>query len=166
VALSLFADQVNGLGAEIFAQQDANANAIARAAARDNQGRPSPGEPCKTESSGGGAKGPPAAKGDVAADSPDPIDPNKLNHIFGKPEHGLDDFVQASGGREQAFGRIQDAANAALQNGQLNVGPNGILPSGNAGNIIDVGGVQIRLIGGRVINGIVQIASASRMGLP
>ncbi|MES1178300.1 MAG: hypothetical protein ABUL62_28520, partial [Myxococcales bacterium] len=55
VALSLFADQVNGLGAEIFAQQDANANAIARAAARDNQGRPSPGEPCKTESSGGGA---------------------------------------------------------------------------------------------------------------
>jgi len=34
-ALALFADSVNDLGAEIFAQQDANADAIARAAERD-----------------------------------------------------------------------------------------------------------------------------------
>jgi len=46
------------------------------------------------------------------------------------------------------------------------VGPNGILPSGNAGNIINVGGTQIRLIGGRALDGIVEIGSASRMGLP
>jgi filamentous hemagglutinin len=71
-ALGLFADQVNALGAEIFAQQDANLNAIARAAARDNEGKPNPGEPCKTENSGSGAKGPPPAKGDVAAAAPDP----------------------------------------------------------------------------------------------
>ena len=87
-SLALFSDQVNGLGAEIFAQQDANLNAIARAAAKDaeNQGRPNPGTSC-ADASGGGAKGPPAAKGDVGADSPDPSIPRKvldaLRHIQG-----------------------------------------------------------------------------------
>jgi hypothetical protein len=94
------------------------------------------------------------------------IDPNRLNHIFGKPQHALDAFVRASGGREQAFMRIQDAANAALREGKLTVGLTGILPHGDAGNIIDVGGTQIRLIGGRVVDGVVEISSASRMGLP
>jgi hypothetical protein len=41
-----------------------------------------------------------------------------------------------------------------------------ILPRGNAGSIIDVGGTQVRLIGGRVVDGVVEISSASRMGLP
>jgi RHS repeat-associated protein len=94
------------------------------------------------------------------------IDPNRLNHIFGKAEHALDDFVRASGGREQAFTRIQEAASVALREGKLVPGPGGILPSGNAGPIIDVGGTQIRLIGGRVVDGVVDIASASRRGLP
>jgi RHS repeat-associated protein len=93
-------------------------------------------------------------------------DPNRLNHIFGNAEHALDDFVAASGGREAAFTRIQAAANAALREGRLPVGPNGVLPSGDAGAIIDVAGTQIRLIGGRVVDGVVQIASASRRGLP
>jgi hypothetical protein len=93
VALSLFADQVNDLGAEIFAQQDANLNAIARAAARDNEGKPDPGEPCKTESSGGGAKGPPAAAGDVSADDEDePPAPN-----WGRPETLQDHFDRHGG---------------------------------------------------------------------
>jgi hypothetical protein len=71
------------------------------------------------------------------------IDPNRLNHIFGKAEHALGSFVQASGGREQAFTRIQEAANAALREGRLTVGTNGILPRGNAGNI----GSPARLVG-------------------
>jgi hypothetical protein len=94
------------------------------------------------------------------------IDPNRLNHIFGKAEHALGDFVKAHGGEQQAFRAIQNAANQALQEGRLVVGPNGILPRGNAGNIIDVAGTQIRLIGGRVADGVVEISSASRMGLP
>jgi hypothetical protein len=94
------------------------------------------------------------------------IDPNKLNHIFGKAEHGLDAFVRASGGREAAYMKIQEAANAALRSGKLAPGPNGVLPGGNAGPIIDVGGTQIRLIGGRAMDGVVEIGSASRMGLP
>lgn len=91
---------------------------------------------------------------------------NKLNHIFGKAEHALDGFVKAQGGREKAFQAIQSAANKALAEGKLIPGPNGVLPSGNAGPIIDVAGTQIRLIGGRVIDGVVEIGSASRMGLP
>jgi hypothetical protein len=87
-ALGLFADQVNALGAEIFAQQDANLNAIARAAARDNEGKANPGEQCKTENSGGGAKRPPAAKGDVAADDDGPDDPFN----WGRPETLQDHF--------------------------------------------------------------------------
>ncbi|MBK9712363.1 MAG: hypothetical protein IPO81_13740 [Kouleothrix sp.] len=93
------------------------------------------------------------------------VDPNKLIHIFDKAEHALDEFVSAQGGREQAFRAIQDAANQALREGKLVPGPNGIIPSGNAGPIIDVGGTQIRLIGGRVIDDVVQISSASRQGL-
>ena len=78
----------------------------------------------------------------------------------------LEDFVNAQGGREKAFEAIQSAANKALAEGKLTPGPNGILPSGSAGHIIDVAGTQIRLIGGRVIDGVVEIGSASRMGLP
>jgi RHS repeat-associated protein len=102
----------------------------------------------------------------TAATAARAIDPNRLHHIFGKAEHALDDFVRASGGREQAFKRIQEAANAALREGKLVPGPNGILPSGNAGPIINVGGTQIRLIGGRAVDGVVDIASATRRGLP
>ena len=94
-----------------------------------------------------------------------PVNPNQLHHIFDKAEHALDDFVKASGGQEQAFRRLQAAANDALKRGELVPGPNGILPRGDAGAIINVGGTQIRLIGGRVVNGAVQISSASRRGL-
>jgi len=93
-------------------------------------------------------------------------DLNKLNHIFGKPEHALDEFAKALGGREQAFQAIQNAANRAFREGKLVPGPNGVLPGGDAGILVDVAGTQVRLIGGRVVNGVVQIASASRKGLP
>ena len=93
------------------------------------------------------------------------LDPNRLSHIFGKAEHALDEFVSAQGGREQAFRAIQNAANQALREGKLVPGPGGVLPSGDAGPIIDVAGTQVRLIGGRVVEGVVQVASASRKGL-
>ncbi|WP_239014657.1 RHS repeat-associated core domain-containing protein [Archangium violaceum] len=94
-----------------------------------------------------------------------PIDPNKMNHIFGKAEHALDAFVKAHGSRERAFLAIHEAANKALQEGKIVPGPNGMLPLGNAGPVIDVAGTQIRLIGGRVIDGVLYVGSASRMGL-
>ena len=64
-----------------------------------------------------------------------------------------------------AFRAIQDAANQAVREGRIVGGPNGVLPNGDAGPIINVSGTQIRLIGGRVMEGVVKIASASRKGL-
>ena len=95
-----------------------------------------------------------------------PIDPNRLHHIFDNSEHALDDFVRTSGGREQAFLRIEETANAAFRGGLIRPDSSGMFPVGNAGPIINVGGTQIRLIGGRVIDGRVVIATVSRKGLP
>jgi hypothetical protein len=91
---------------------------------------------------------------------------NRLAHVFCKAEHALNDFVKASGGQEQAFAAVQKAANEALTTAKLPIGPNGMIPTGNAGPLMDVAGTQIRLTGGRVIYGVVQLASCSRKGLP
>lgn len=116
----------------------------------------------------GGAAAAETARGgeDVAAleEAASTIDPNKLNHIFGKAEHALDGFVNAMGGRSQAYKAISDAANKAYQNGVLIPGNNGVLPGGD-GTVINVLGTQIRIIGGRVIDGVVFIGTASRRGL-
>lgn len=93
------------------------------------------------------------------------IPANRLNHIFGKPEHALDDLVKHFGSQNNAYNAVQDAANQALNSGKLKLYAKGILPSGNAGNIINVGGINVRLIGGRVVDGKVVISSFSRMGL-
>ena len=81
------------------------------------------------------------------------------------PIYVLDDCVRAHGSREAAFGAVQQAANQALAAGRLTPNAAGILPNGNAGHIIDVAGTQIRLIGGRVVNGVVEISNLSRKGL-
>jgi len=90
---------------------------------------------------------------------------NRLNHIFGDPSHNLGGFVKAQGSERAAFAAVQKAANSALAAGKLTPNAQGILPSGNAGNIIKVGDTAVRLIGGRVIDGKVQISSFSRKGL-
>jgi len=90
---------------------------------------------------------------------------NRFTHIFDKPDHNLDSLVNQFGSRENTFNAVQQAANQALRNGTLVVGNNGILPTGDSGPIINVGGAQVRLIGGRVIDGTVQISSFSRRGL-
>lgn len=92
-------------------------------------------------------------------------DANRLNHIFGKSEHALNNLVRQFGSQEKAYNAVQKAANQALKNGQLTPNAKGILPSGNAGNIINVGGTNVRLIGGRVGDGNVVLSSFSRKGL-
>lgn len=84
---------------------------------------------------------------------------NKVNHIFrdGKNLQGL---VRASGGSaEAAYGAVQNAANVALRSGLLRPGANGVLPGAGAGAVLNVNGVNVQLIGGRVIDGVVQIGS-------
>ena len=89
----------------------------------------------------------------------------RLHHIFGKTEHALEPLVKKFGSQEKALEAIQNAANKALKENRLNIGNKGILPTGDNGNIIKVGGMDVRLIGGRVSNGSVTISSVSRKGL-
>jgi hypothetical protein len=90
---------------------------------------------------------------------------NRINHIFNKREHALDSFVQKFGSEEEAYNAVQNAANEALKEGKLTPNEKGILPSGDMGNIIEVDGVSIRLIGGRVQGDKVIISSFSRKNL-
>jgi RHS repeat-associated protein len=76
------------IGPVVFAQQDANLNAIAKAAAqaRENQGRPNPGAECKPEAGGSGDRGPvPPSTVDAADDDP-------LRRFDGpKPKYSVND---------------------------------------------------------------------------
>jgi RHS repeat-associated protein len=84
---------------------------------------------------------------------------NKVNHIFREGKN-LDALIRASGGSaEAAYNAVQQAANQALRSGLLSPGPNGVLPGAGAGAILNVNGTSIQLIGGRVMNGVVQIGS-------
>lgn len=91
----------------------------------------------------------------------------KLHHIFNsKNGHALESLVEKFGSQEKAFEAVEAAANKALKEGKLDVFPHGILPSSNSGNVIKVEGMDVRLIGGRVINGNqIEISSFSRKGL-
>ncbi|SDA79698.1 RHS repeat-associated core domain-containing protein [Algoriphagus alkaliphilus] len=93
------------------------------------------------------------------------ISANRLHHIFGKSEHALESLVKKFGSEAKAYNAVQKAADLALKTGKLTPNANGVLPSGNLGNIIDVGGMNVRLIGGRAENGKVIISSFSRKGL-
>lgn len=90
---------------------------------------------------------------------------NRFIHIFGKQEHALDDLVQKFGSEQDAYDAVQKAANDALKEGKLTPDKDGILPNGDNGNIIDVDGMDVRLIGGKVENGKVNISSFSRKDL-
>ena len=91
------------------------------------------------------------------------VDANKLNHVFGNADHGLDGLVGAFGGSQtKAYNAVQDAANAALKRGDLKPRSNGVLPGGQFGAVLNVGGVNVQLVGGRVLDGKVQIGSFSR----
>jgi hypothetical protein len=84
---------------------------------------------------------------------------NKVNHIFREGKN-LDGLVRASGGSaEAAYRAVQNAATEALRQGLLKPGANGVLPGAGAGAVLNVNGVSIQLIGGRVVDGVVRIGS-------
>ncbi|MEB2774655.1 hypothetical protein SYJ56_05020 [Algoriphagus sp. D3-2-R+10] len=93
------------------------------------------------------------------------IPEDRLYHIFGQEKHDLGDFVSQYGNQENAYNAVQVAANQALTDGVLTPNAKGILPSGDKGNIINVGGTNVRLIGGKVTDGEVILSSFSRKGL-
>jgi len=93
------------------------------------------------------------------------VSTNRLHHIFGDSEHLLENLVTKYGSEEKAFNAVQKAANQALKSGRLIFNADGILPTGDMGNIIKVGDTEVRLIGGRIQDGKVIISSFSRKGL-
>jgi RHS repeat-associated protein len=85
---------------------------------------------------------------------------NQIAHVFPRVEKGLEGLVEASGGSElNALRGVQAAANQALADGRIVAGPNGILPGKGSGLILNVNGVNVQLIGGRVVDGVVELGS-------
>ena len=60
---------------------------------------------------------------------------------------------------------MEKSANDAFKAGLLTPGADGVLPKGDNGTIICVEGVDVRLIGGRVMDGTVHIGTFSMKGL-
>ncbi|MGE0102696.1 MAG: RHS repeat-associated core domain-containing protein [Blastocatellales bacterium] len=86
------------------------------------------------------------------------INPDRLNHLFGQEKHNLGALLaKFDGSQEKAFRALEQAAQKALKEGRLNL-KNGV----NTRSRITVQGVQVDLIGGKVINGKFKISSASR----
>jgi len=80
----------------------------------------------------------------------DPIDPNKLHHIFGKPQHNLGQLLNQFGGNQQAaYQAVQNAAQAAVQQQGI---------AGVFEIVVNVGGVNVT-VRGNVINGVVHIGT-------
>jgi RHS repeat-associated protein len=75
------------------------------------------------------------------------VDANKLDHIFGNPEHGLGEVVQNLGGEQQAL----DAAQASLQGADI--------PSDGLFEVTRTIGGQSVTIRGAVVNGIPRVGT-------
>ena len=88
---------------------------------------------------------------------------SKIEHIFGNASHNLDALLDVSGGsRQAAFDALQTAANRALANGELKPSSNGVLPGSQSGAVLNVNGVDVQMVGGRVVDDTVELGSASR----
>ena len=86
----------------------------------------------------------------------------KSHHIFGQDKHKMGPLVDRFGTREQAYLELDAAAQLAYRNGDLNLSTNGI----NTETRISVGGVEVDLVGGRVVDGNFVLGSASRREVP
>ena len=84
---------------------------------------------------------------------------NQISHVFSRAAKNLEALVQASGSELNALRSVQAAANQALAEGRLAAGPNGILPGHSRGAVLIVNGIQVQLIGGRIVNGVVELGS-------
>lgn len=81
-------------------------------------------------------------------------DPNKLNHIFGNPDHNLDVLIGRYGSQEAAFRAIVEAVNQTHHAGKLVVDA-----LGRYKQDFEVGGYPVT-VGGRIVNGVVRVGSA------
>lgn len=84
------------------------------------------------------------------------VDPNKLNHVFGKAQHGLSEFLSLyNGDQTKAYNAISNAAQIVVNNsGVLNA----VYKSTENPIIVNVNGVVLQ-VGGRVIDGIFKLGT-------
>lgn len=78
------------------------------------------------------------------------IDENKLRHLFGKPQHKLDDLVKTYGSEKEAFLALQRATQEAVKKQKIK----GIFET-----TVKVGGETVK-VRGNVVNGVVKIGTA------
>jgi RHS repeat-associated protein len=78
------------------------------------------------------------------------VDPNKLNHIFGNAEHGVDGLVDTFGSQENAYNAIQQATQGLVDQ----QGVTGVFEE-----VVNVGGQDVT-VRGVVIDGVVRIGTA------
>ncbi|MFD8967292.1 Hint domain-containing protein [Streptomyces sp. NPDC059568] len=76
-----------------------------------------------------------------------------LDHVFNKADHGFDDLVRKSGGREQALKKIVDS----LGDGPMTQKPGGQPGEFELSRVVEGETVTIR---GRMVNGIARISTA------
>lgn len=82
---------------------------------------------------------------------------NKMRHIFGNSKHEMQPLIDKFGSPEEAFLKLDKAAQEAIHKISDNA-INGI----NGTTRIDVGGIKVDLVGGRIVNGRFELGSASR----
>lgn len=88
-----------------------------------------------------------ATGGKLAEKALDKVDPNKLNHIFGRADHNLDGLVKQFGSQEKAFEALQTAVR-------------------NKGGLEGVFKTTVKLgsetvtVTGKVVDGVAQIGTA------
>lgn len=91
-------------------------------------------------------------------------DGNSMHHIFEKPGRNFESFLGKYHSKEAAYRAINEAANKAWKDGKLKVDRFG----SHQGKVstINVNGMKVKVIGGKVIRNNFVVVSASRDGLP
>jgi len=78
------------------------------------------------------------------------VDPNKLNHIFGNPDHHLDQLTNEFGTEEDAFNAIRQSAQKVVQEKAI---------EGQFDEVVEVGSQLVRVTG-TVVEGVAEIGTA------
>jgi RHS repeat-associated protein len=91
---------------------------------------------------------------------------SRFTHIFDQAaDHNLDGLVSKFGTETNAYNAVDAAAQQALSDGLLTPNINGILPGiSKGGSLLNVGGLNVWLNGGRIVNGRVIISSFTMRG--
>jgi RHS repeat-associated protein len=108
--------------------------------------------PYDPNAAGGGHKPPRPPASTTGGCPPNPDngpDPNKLNHLFGKPQHNLGPVVQQFGSQQAAYNAIEQALNAQVPGGG----------TGPFSTVVNVGGYNVTVTGAYV-NGVPRIGTA------